>query len=142
MLLFSEWYAEYNFPSILPLPSSPLFYHCLCSYLFSFHPQLQATQAQGAVAQELSLVVDSKTQEINTLNHKIQSLHEEIQQQQAHASSLLAKLDVAHCQLQIVSEENERALNTFAGLSYYPCCSTALDIYQHSQNPQCNTLAK
>lgn len=76
---------------------------------------LQAAQAQGAVAQELSLVVDSKTQEINSLNHKIQSLQDEVLQQQAHASSLLAKLDVAHCQLQIVNEENERALSSFAG---------------------------
>jgi hypothetical protein len=77
--------------------------------------QLQAAQAQGAVAQELSLVVDSKTQEINTLTQEMQALQEELQQQRVNASSLLAKLDVAHCQLQIVNEENERSLTTSAG---------------------------
>lgn len=77
---------------------------------------MQAAQSQGALAQELSVVVDSKTQEIGALQHTIQGLQDELQQQRVSASSLLAKLDVAHCQLQIINEENERSLGAFAGM--------------------------
>lgn len=75
---------------------------------------LQAAQGQAALAQSLSEVVDSKGQEITSLQHNLLALQDDLQQQRVASSSLLAKLDVAHCQIQIVNEENERSLGAFA----------------------------